>query len=97
MTNSKFQGSKRLEFGQLFLYRRFFGHDFTLVVQFTLTYVSAMTYMDLPGSAVCGQGGGSSFIMGSALCSSLLAVSPFRIWHILIIIVRKFFLVVCEW
>jgi hypothetical protein len=66
----------------LFFHRRYFGHYFAFVVQFAFTYMSTVTQVCFTGCAVCTKRGSYSFVMGSALGTSLLTVSAFGVWHI---------------
>src|SRR4029079_8381530 len=70
----------------LFLYRRFFSYNFSFIVKFTFTNMSTMAYMCFASSTVCCQSSRSSLIVCPALCASLLTMSAFRIWHIMLFI-----------
>jgi hypothetical protein len=59
----------------------FFGNQFAFIVQFSFAYVGAMAYVQFPCRAVLAQSHGLSDVMGSPLCTALLRVSAFGIWH----------------
>jgi len=61
--------------------RRFFSYYFAFVVQLSFANVCTVAGMDFSGCSISGQCGRGCFVVRSALGTSLLTMSAFRIWH----------------